>query len=42
MVPVELIWYDGGILPERPRELLPDESMGEWDGGILFEGHPVK
>lgn len=38
MVPVELIWYDGGILPERPRELLPDESMGEWDGGILFEG----
>ncbi len=38
MVPVELIWYDGGIKPERPTELLPDEEMGEWDGGIIFEG----
>ncbi len=38
MVPVEMIWYDGGILPERPEELLPDEEMGEWDGGIIFEG----
>ncbi len=38
MVPVELVWYDGGILPERPKELLPDEELGELDGGILFEG----
>lgn len=38
MVPVEMIWYDGGILPKRPPELLPDEQLGEWDGGILFEG----
>src|SRR5690606_24069272 len=36
--PVELIWYDGGILPRRPEELLPDEPMGDWDGGIIFEG----
>lgn len=35
---VELIWYDGGIKPKRPTELLPDEEFGEWDGGILFEG----
>lgn len=35
---VELIWYDGGIKPIRPKELLPDEPMGEWDGGIIFEG----
>ena len=42
MIPVELIWYDGGILPERPPELLPDEQMGEWDGGILFEGSTGK
>ena len=42
MAPVEVIWYDGGILPERPRELLPDEPMGEWDGGILFEGSSGK
>jgi len=38
MPPVELVWYDGGILPKRPEELMPDERMGEWDGGIIFEG----
>jgi len=38
MPAVELIWYDGGIQPDRPNELLPDELFGEWDGGILFEG----
>jgi predicted dehydrogenase len=38
MKPVEVIWYDGGILPKRPEELLPDEQMAEWDGGVIFEG----
>ncbi|HYV55699.1 MAG TPA: Gfo/Idh/MocA family oxidoreductase [Chitinophagaceae bacterium] len=38
MIPVELVWYDGGIKPERPAELLPDEAMGEDSGGIIFEG----
>ena len=38
MPAVEMIWYDGGIKPKRPAELLPDEPLGEWDGGILFEG----
>jgi predicted dehydrogenase len=38
MAPVEMIWYDGGIIPKRPNELLPDETFAEWDGGILFEG----
>ena len=38
MPPVEMIWYDGGIKPRRPDELLPDEPMGELDGGIIFEG----
>jgi predicted dehydrogenase len=42
MPPVELIWYDGGIMPARPAELLPDEKLGEWDGGILFEGSSGK
>lgn len=37
-IPVEIIWYDGGILPNRPVELLPDEPMGEIDGGMIFEG----
>ena len=34
----EMVWYDGGLTPKRPEELLPDEMLGEWDGGILFEG----
>lgn len=38
MPPVEMIWYDGGLTPSRPEELLPDQELGEWDGGILFEG----
>jgi len=38
MPPVELVWYDGGIKPKRPVELLPDEPLGEWDGGIIFHG----
>ncbi|GAA4300487.1 Gfo/Idh/MocA family oxidoreductase [Compostibacter hankyongensis] len=39
---VEVIWYDGGILPRRPDELLPDEQMGDWDGGVIFEGSKGK
>lgn len=38
MPAVEMIWYDGGIQPKRPEELLPDEPMAELDGGIIFEG----
>ncbi len=40
--PVEVIWYDGGIQPKRPAELLPDEQMGEYDGGMIFEGSKGK
>jgi predicted dehydrogenase len=42
MPAVEMIWYDGGIKPERPEELLPDEEMAEVDGGIIFEGSKGK
>ncbi len=42
MPAVEMIWYDGGIMPKRPAELLPDEQFGEWDGGILFKGSKGK
>lgn len=42
MVPVKLIWYDGGIKPQRPDELLPDEPLAEWDGGMIFEGSKGK
>ena len=36
--PVEMIWYDGGIQPKRPDELLPDEQGPGIDGGMIFEG----
>lgn len=42
MPEVEMIWYDGGIKPKRPEELLADEPMGEYDGGIIFEGSKGK
>jgi predicted dehydrogenase len=35
---LDFAWYDGGILPRRPSELLPDEPMGDGDGGMIFEG----
>ncbi len=39
---IEVSWYDGGLLPERPAELLTDEPFGNWDGGVLFVGHKGK
>ncbi len=38
MPKVEVVWYDGGIMPSRPDELGPGEAFGTWDGGVLFEG----
>lgn len=35
---IKVSWHDGGLQPERPDELLPDEMMGNWDGGVIFEG----
>ncbi len=35
---IKLTWMDGGLLPKRAEELLPDEQMGSWDGGYIFEG----
>ncbi len=35
---VKLTWMDGGLLPERPDELKPDEALGDWNGGLIFEG----
>jgi len=36
--PVKLHWMDGGIQPERPEELGPDEVFGDGGNGILFIG----
>jgi predicted dehydrogenase len=35
---IKVSWMDGGLLPERPDELGPDEAMGNWDGGVIFVG----
>lgn len=35
---IQLTWMDGGLRPKRPLELTPDEPMGNWDGGVIFEG----
>lgn len=35
---IKVSWYDGGLLPQRPDELGPDEAFGNWDGGVLFIG----
>jgi len=35
---IKVSWMDGGLLPERPEELGPDEQMGNWDGGVIFVG----
>ncbi len=35
--PVELHWYDGGLLPPRPH-ILPDDVILNGDGGGIFVG----
>jgi predicted dehydrogenase len=35
---ISLTWMDGGLLPKRPQELLPNENLGDRDGGYIFEG----
>jgi len=42
MPPVHLVWYDGGMMPPRPAELGDDEDMGDWSGGVIFEGSEGK
>ena len=35
---IKVSWYDGGLLPNLPDELLPGEQFGGDDGGCLFIG----
>ena len=39
---IKVSWYDGGLLPQRPDELLPEEAFGNWDGGVLLIGDKGK
>lgn len=36
--PVKLVWYDGGLMPPRPKELESGRMMGDESGGCLFVG----
>ncbi len=40
--PVRLHWMDGGIQPERPVELGPEEKFGDGGNGVLFIGSKGK
>lgn len=35
---IDLNWYDGGIMPERPEGLQEGEGIGSGDGGSVFYG----
>jgi predicted dehydrogenase len=35
---IQFTWMDGGLLPQRPEELLPEEKLGDGNGGYIFEG----
>lgn len=38
MPEVEVSWWDGGLMPARPKGLEPGRRMGDLDGGILLIG----
>ncbi|HYW96912.1 MAG TPA: Gfo/Idh/MocA family oxidoreductase [Bacteroidales bacterium] len=42
MPAVHVTWYDGGMMPERMPELAEGELMGDWSGGVVFEGSKGK
>lgn len=35
---IKFTWMDGGLVPKRPDELLPDEELGYGGNGYIFEG----
>jgi hypothetical protein len=40
--PLELNWYDGGLMPRRPKELEENRRMGDQYGGVIFIGDKGK
>jgi predicted dehydrogenase len=42
LAPVDVTWYDGGLMPPRPPELEDDDSMGQSGNGTLFVGDKGK
>jgi hypothetical protein len=42
MPAVKVVWYDGGLMPERPEELEPGRKMGDQYGGAVYIGDKGK
>jgi predicted dehydrogenase len=42
MPPVELTWYDGGLMSRRPAEMDPGRRLGDKLGGVIFVGERGK
>jgi predicted dehydrogenase len=42
MPPVEVTWYDGGLMPKRPEELEDGRRLGNRLGGAIFVGDKGK
>ena len=42
MPPVDLTWYDGGMMPPLPEDLPANRRLGDEDGGVLFVGDKGK
>ncbi len=42
MPPLNLHWYDGGLMPETPAELEEGRKMGDTYGGVLYIGSKGK
>ncbi len=38
MPEVEVYWYDGGLIPERPEGLPAGKSLNDQGGGVIFHG----
>jgi len=38
LAPVQLTWWDGGLMPARPAELEVGRKLGDEDGGVLLIG----
>ena len=38
MPPVKMIWYDGGLLPERPGGIPEGKILGDGGGGVMMVG----
>ena len=36
--PLQMTWYDGGLMPQRPEGMEPGKTMGDGDGGAMIIG----